>query len=152
MILVAFGANLPSAIGSPSETYQKLPDILKNYGVRVLDASSLHVTKPVPASDQPDYCNAVLLLDTDLGARELLLVLLQVESDLGRVRGEINAARGVDLDLIAYHDHILEVEGLSLPHPRMHERGFVLYPLQEIAADWVHPVSKCSVSAMIAGL
>lgn len=151
-ILIAFGANLPSLVGSPEGTYQKIPDILKQYGVEVVKASSLHVTAPVPVSDQPDYCNAVLLVQTNLSAEELLLTLIRIESDLGRVRGVVNAARGVDLDLIAYDDLLIEQDGLQIPHPRMHKRGFVLYPLREIMPHWVHPGFKKSIDALILDL
>lgn len=149
MILIAFGANLPSLVGSPAETYKKLPEILDSYGVQVVRASSLHLSAPVPASDQPDYSNAVLCVETDLGAETLLLTLMRIESDLGRVRGVRNAARGVDLDLIAYDDQIIEGDGVEVPHPRMHERGFVLLPLQEIAPDWVHPRFKIPLNELI---
>lgn len=148
-ILVAFGANLPSLAGSPEATYQKIPDIFREHGIEVVKASNLHVTAPVPVSDQPNYYNAVLEVKTVLGAEELLLTLIRIESDLGRVRGAVNAARGIDLDLIAYDDLIIEGDRLQIPHPRMHERGFVLYPLREILPDWVHPGFKKSVDALI---
>jgi 2-amino-4-hydroxy-6-hydroxymethyldihydropteridine diphosphokinase len=149
MILVAYGANLPSLIGSPARTYGQLPDILSDYGVHVVRASSLFITAPVPAIDQPDYANGVLLVETKLDAKSLLLTLLRVESDLGRVRGEVNAARGIDLDLIAYGDLIFDGGELVLPHPRMHERLFVLEPLAEIVSNWVHPVFQKTVFELI---
>jgi len=152
VILIAFGANLPSLIGSPEETYAKLPEILKKHGVTVLQASSLHVTAPVPVSGQPDYRNAVLRIATELSAEQLLLTLLRIESDLGRVRGALNAARGVDLDLIAYGDQVIDQDALQIPHPRMHERGFVLLPLAEITPDWVHPGFKKPLDALIKSL
>lgn len=149
MIFVAYGANLPSLIGSPAETYAKIPEYLARYGVLVLAAARLRMTAPVPASDQPDYANGMFSVQTDMGAESLLVNLMRIENELGRVRGEKNAARGVDLDLIAYHDCVFEGGGLVIPHPRMHERRFVLEPLAEIAPNWVHPVLGKSAEDML---
>ncbi len=152
MILLAFGANLPSSIGCPQETYQQLPRLLEERGIFVVKRSSLIKTSPVPASDQPDYYNAVMVIMYQGGAKDLLKSLHCVESDLGRVRGAVNEARGVDLDLLCFHDEVCQRAECVLPHPRMQERGFVLYPLREVAPNWVHPVSKRSVNALILGL
>jgi 2-amino-4-hydroxy-6-hydroxymethyldihydropteridine diphosphokinase len=149
MIFIAYGANLPSLAGSPEKTYLALPALFAQEGVEVVTASLLYATKPVPASDQPDYMNAVLAVRTDLSAETLLLTLMRIENALGRVRSEKNAARGVDLDLIAYDDLVLDEADLIVPHPRMHERRFVIEPLAEIAPDWVHPVLGKSVLNML---
>lgn len=148
MILIAFGANLPSAAGSPQETYAALPALLGAHGVTVLAQSPLYRTAPVPASDQPDYMNGAMSVTCHASAEELLMILMRTEYDLGRRRSEINAARGIDLDLIAYHDEIIEGEDLTLPHPRMHHRRFVLEPLKDIAPDYIHPRIKRTVNAL----
>ena len=152
MIIIAYGANLPSHLGSPSETYHALPEILAKSGIHVDRASSLYETAPVPVSDQPNYMNAVMRVHTDLTPDALMSALMDVEAALGRIRHHANEARGIDLDLIAYHDEVTSHEHVTLPHPRMHQRRFVLDPLLEIAPDWVHPVSGKLVSELISSL
>jgi len=90
-------------------------------------------------ADQPDFVNAVVMLDTDLAPHELLDALLEIEKAAGRERSFPNAPRLLDLDLLLYGDQIIGAPGLDVPHPRMHERAFVLAPLVEIAPDAVVP-------------
>ncbi|MBV8049503.1 MAG: 2-amino-4-hydroxy-6-hydroxymethyldihydropteridine diphosphokinase [Paludibacterium sp.] len=97
--------------------------------------SSLFRTTPVGYLDQPDFINAVAELDTMLAPVDLLHALLAIEADFGRVRSFRNAPRILDLDLLWYQDAMLDGPDLTLPHPRMHERAFVLYPLAELAPD-----------------
>jgi 2-amino-4-hydroxy-6-hydroxymethyldihydropteridine diphosphokinase len=109
-------------------------------GVRVLACSRFYETEPVGPPPQGPYLNAVARLETELGPRALLVLLLDVEAGAGRERSAVrNAARTLDLDLLLYGSTCLKEEGLELPHPRMHERAFVLEPLCEIASDLVHP-------------
>lgn len=154
MILVAFGANLPGRHGAPTQTFQAALSALEDNGVHVVQTSSLWETSPVGTPDeQPWYVNAVLEVETDLMPRALLELLLSVETQFGRVRTFKNAAKSIDLDLIAYHDEIIrEGETLIVPHPRMDGRAFVLLPMQEIASDWVHPASGKNLSDLIAVL
>jgi 2-amino-4-hydroxy-6-hydroxymethyldihydropteridine diphosphokinase len=104
-------------------------------GTRLAAASSLYRTAPVGYADQPDFVNAVAALDTELSPRGLLDGLLAIERDAGRERSFRNAPRTLDLDLLLYGDATLEDDVLTVPHPRMHERAFVLAPLAEIAPD-----------------
>ena len=153
MILISFVANLPSRYGSPLQTLQaaiKQLDVRSD--INIVSVSDIYLTAPVPVSDQPWYHNGVLSVETDLAPRQLLAVLQSVEAEFGRERGERNAARVLDLDILAYNDEILDEEGLILPHPRMSSRAFVLYPLRDVAPLWRHPVSLEGVGAMIAGL
>jgi len=126
---------------------------LERHGVRVLARSSLWASAPVPASDQPDYVNAVASVATALSPAGLLAVMHGVEAEFGRVRGAPNAARGLDLDLIDY-DGGVSAPGTApvFPHPRMHERAFVLRPLAELAPGWRHPVSGLAVADLIGAL
>jgi 2-amino-4-hydroxy-6-hydroxymethyldihydropteridine diphosphokinase len=125
-----------------------------------MKARDLHITAcsriwesaPVPASDQPWYNNAIVRLDTDLPAHLLMDELKAIEEQFGRVRMTRNEARVLDLDLIAANDEVFETDKLVLPHPRMHERAFVLMPLREIAPEWVHPVLKKPINDLIAAL
>lgn len=154
MIIVAYGANIDGPFGTPAETFEHAVCALNAAGVRVVQASSLWKTAPVGVTDvQPWYVNAVLVIDTDLSARALLDRLLSIETQMGRIRDDLNAARSIDLDLICYHnDVICEGDDLVVPHPRMHERGFVLYPLKEVNPGWRHPESGVSLDALIGDL
>lgn len=150
MIFIAMGANLPGKHGSPEKTLEQAKSALKAQGVEIVKSSRIWVTPPVPASDQPYYRNAVLQVKTDLGEDQLLKLLLAIEEAFGRVRSERNEPRVLDLDLLAYGEKILRTDALHLPHPRMHERAFVLVPLQEIAPEWRHPVLKQTPAEMLA--
>lgn len=152
MIIVALGANLPGRFESPKHALISAIDALKKRGLKIIDQSRLFLTAPVPVSDQPWYHNAVVSIETPLSPFGLLEVLQDIENDFGRVRTERNAARVLDLDLIAYHDTILDKPELIVPHPRMHDRGFVLLPLADIAPNWVHPISKQSLKHLIANI
>ena len=106
---------------------------------RVAAISSLYRSAPVGFLDQPDFVNAVARLETALPARVLLDALLRIEQRRGRVRGFTNAPRTLDLDLLLYGDEEVTEPGLTIPHPRMHERAFVIVPLTEIAPDAIVP-------------
>lgn len=150
MILVGLGANLPGPYGAPDRTLAAAVSALREKGVSVRALSGLWVSAPVPVSDQPWYHNAVARVATDLSPHDLLRVLHMIESECGRIRTIRNEARILDLDLLAYGDEIFDGPDLVLPHPRLHERAFVLYPLREIAPDWKHPVSGLPVGRLIA--
>ncbi len=120
----------------------------------VLGVSSFTDTEPVGYLDQPRFLNAVLLLGTGLTPRDLLAALLGIELAMGRVRAGVPAKgpRTVDLDLIFYDDVVLETAELTLPHPAMHEREFVLAPLAELVPEWRHPVLGKPVRKLLAAL
>ena len=106
-------------------------------------------------SDQPWYVNGVVCVKTDLGPAELVKEVLEVEAELGRRRTVANAARTIDIDVIAYNDVVISGdtrEEVAIPHPRMHTRAFVLLPLAEISSEWQHPAQTQSLSEMIAAL
>jgi 2-amino-4-hydroxy-6-hydroxymethyldihydropteridine diphosphokinase len=153
LILVGLGGNLSSRYGGSDKTLLAAIDKLGELGVRVLARSRLWRSAPVPASDQPWYCNAVVSVQTALAPEALMVLLRAVEDDFGRVRSDArNEARVLDLDLLAYHGEVVREEHLHIPHPRMAGRGFVLYPLMDIAAEWVHPVSGRTVRELAAEL
>lgn len=152
MIFVALGANLPSRFGTPYQTLQVAKRAMEDKGIRIVSSSNTWLTAPVPVSDQPWYHNEVVQVDTALSAFALLETLQQIEDDFGRLRTVRNAPRLIDLDLIAHHDEILDKPELIVPHPRMHQRAFVLLPLQEIAPGWVHPALEMTLAALVANL
>ena len=134
---VALGANL----GNPQEALQAaLEDLRQTAGVGVTAVSSFYRTAPVESSG-PDYVNAVAEVATTLAASELLHVLQRIENAHGRVRpaGVVNAPRTLDLDLLLFGKDTVATPELTVPHPRMHMRAFVLVPLLEIAPDAVIP-------------
>ena len=108
-------------------------------GSRLSGRSSLYKTAPVGYADQPDFVNAVAELWTQLSAEGLLEALLEIERRHGRVRGIPNGPRTLDLDVLLFGDHEVRSERLHLPHPRAHERAFVLYPLVEVAPEVAIP-------------
>lgn len=150
MILVALGANLPSErFGSPRHTLEAALRAFAERGIRVIARSRWYSTAPYPPSDQPRYVNAVARIETDLAPEALLDRLHEIEREFGRQRGERNAARTIDLDLIDYEGRRSD-DRPALPHPRMHERAFVLRPLGDVAPDWRHPETGESVATLLA--
>ncbi len=152
MIYVGLGANVPSRFGSPEQTLEAVKTALSEAGLAVVASSRTWRSAPVPVSDDPWYCNAVVAVETDKAPREVLDALLAIEDDFGRERSVRNAPRLIDLDLLAYDEEVIEEAGFVLPHPRMHERGFVLLPLREIFSAWIHPVSGKTIDELIEDL
>ncbi|TWB34194.1 2-amino-4-hydroxy-6-hydroxymethyldihydropteridine diphosphokinase [Nitrospirillum viridazoti] len=152
MILVGVGSNLSvPGVGGSRDVVAAAVRALAGEGVTVVAVSPWYRSAPVPMSDQPWYVNGVVRVETDLDAPALLAVLHRVETAFGRVRRQVNEARGLDLDLLAYHDHV-RAEAPVLPHPRLHQRAFVLLPLRDLAPGWRHPVTGMDVASLVAGL
>ena len=146
---IGAGANL----GEPVRQIMQAQDELeKSPGVKFLGASSLYRTQPMGPIAQPPFINAVFSLECGMSPKDLLALLLSVEEKMGRIRKERWGPRVIDLDLLFYGDMVISEQGLEVPHPRLHERRFVLTPLVEIAPDVVHPVLKKSASDLLAGL
>ena len=140
MIIIGIGSNLAAPPATtPLATAQAALPALAAPHLHPFRCASWYASEPVPASDQPWFVNSVALLATDLEPEALLDRLLAVEAVFGRERGERNAVRTLDLDLLDYDGLIIDTKRLILPHPRLHERRFVLEPLYEIAPGWHHP-------------
>ena len=163
MILIGLGSNLSGPeFGSPRRVLEAALAAMPDRGITVRYLSSFYESEPVPKSDQPWFVNAVAAVETELPPAELLHSLHDIEADLGRKRRIRWEARIIDLDIIAYGDQILPSLALwsqkakdiapneiIIPHPRLHERLFVLKPLMDICPDWIHPVSGKTAAALM---
>ena len=146
-MFVGLGANLGDSRAAVLLASRKLGMLP---GSRLVQLSSLYRTAPVDASG-PDFCNAVAELETILEPQALLKALLTIECAHGRQRPYTNAARTLDLDLLLYGQRKVDEPGLTVPHPRMHLRAFVLWPLLELAPDMAHPCLG-AIAVLAAGL
>ncbi len=146
---IGAGANLGEPV---RQLGQAIEELRQSPGIKFLAASSFYRTQPVGPVEQPPFVNAVFSLEPEIGPHDLLSILLDIEQKMGRVRKERWGPRDIDLDLLFYGDAVISGEGLEVPHPRLHERRFVLAPLAEIAPGFVHPVLKKSVSELLAEL
>ena len=146
-VAVALGSNL-----GDRERYLRDAAAALCASVSGLTLSSFYDTAPLGVGKQPRFLNAAAIGSTTLRARALLDTLLAIESRFGRTRPHPGAARTLDLDLILYGNHIIEEPGLVVPHPRFRERRFVLEPLNEIAPDWIDPVTKRTIRELVSGL
>ncbi len=167
-MLIALGANMPSAHGGPVETLRAALEALQSGGVSLRKVGRFYATPCFPKGAGPDYVNACASVTTRLAPARLLDLLHSIEAACGRERDVRWGARSLDLDLLAAGQDILpDLAGyaawrdlppeaqrqrapdrLVLPHPRMHERAFVLVPLMDVAPDWRHPVSGLTVRQM----
>ncbi|AFY85899.1 MAG: 2-amino-4-hydroxy-6-hydroxymethyldihydropteridine pyrophosphokinase [Chroococcidiopsis cubana SAG 39.79] len=142
---IALGSNLGDSLAiveAALATLAEMPEIA------IAAKSSWYRTKAV-GPPQPDYINGCAVLQVQLSPQELLDILLATEAKFGRVRQERWGARTLDIDLLLYDDLILDTPNLTLPHPRMRERAFVLVPLAEIAPNWIDPVSGKAIATLL---
>ena len=159
MILVGVGANMSGEGGAaPQENCERALALMEADGVAIVARSGWYRSPPWPRSDQPEYINGVARIEADGSPEALLRRLHAIEAQMGRVRGTPNIARVIDLDLLAFGRLVRSARStgnptqLQLPHPRLQDRAFVLFPLSEVAPMWTHPVSGRSVEEMIADL
>jgi 2-amino-4-hydroxy-6-hydroxymethyldihydropteridine diphosphokinase len=167
--LIALGANLPTPAGQPDTTLKTVLELFDLESIKICNQSSIYDTPAYPPGSGPDFVNSVVEAESRLQPVEFMDELHGLEARLGRERSTRWAPRVVDLDLIAAGDLIqpdlagyrkwadlkpeeqckMTPRQLILPHPRMHERAFVLVPLAEILPNWTHPVSGVSVGEML---
>ena len=141
--IISIGGNIQNPDGlHPIQTFQKAIEELKKNDITLISKSDLFISEPVPKSLQPKFYNLVLICKSYHMPYELLKVLQNIESKFGRIRLGKNMKRCLDLDLIDFNNRIKNSLKLVIPHPRMHLRKFVLYPLNMIYPSWCHPMFK----------
>jgi 2-amino-4-hydroxy-6-hydroxymethyldihydropteridine diphosphokinase len=147
---IALGSNLNSQFGTPAGNLLEALRRLQDLG-QVTAVSRFHETAPVGYTDQPRFVNAAALLETDVLPIDLLRGLLAIEHSMGRDRAAAvpKGPRIIDLDLLLYGTVVLDHPALTLPHPALHERAFVLAPLAEIAPNWQHPTLHRSIQQLL---
>jgi len=133
---IALGSNIEDPEAQVARAFDEIAALP---GTKLLKRSSLHRTKPVGYADQPDFVNAMALVETSLEPRALLDALLAIEKKHKRVRAIPNGPRTLDLDIIVYGSRVIDEPGLKVPHPRAKERDFVMVPLREVWPEVVMP-------------
>lgn len=137
---IGLGTNVGRLADSSSDLPALISKSFSDRNVEVKSQSDLWRSKAWPDPSQPEYLNAVIAIETQMSAAELMRTLLEIEQSFGRERSVPNAPRTLDLDLIAYGDQVIDQPGLIVPHPRAADRRFVMGPLSQVAPAWVHPV------------
>lgn len=144
---IALGSNQGNSLNTLSKSLTVLSQVP---GIILHATSSWYKTKPVGNLEpQPDYLNGCALLSVQQTPEELLSILQAIEIQFGRINKGAMQPRTLDLDLLLYGDLVLETPTLTIPHPRMNERAFVLVPLAEIASDWIEPVSNITIAKLL---
>ena len=149
-IFLGIGANLtPDGFATPIDGCLAALDSLTENEITIVAVSPWYKSAPVPVSDQPWYYNAVVEIQTKHEPEVLIGILHECEQHFGRIRTERNAARVLDIDIVDFGS-IVRDGNLVLPHPRMHQRMFVLRPLSDLMPAWKHPVTGIGIEAMMA--
>jgi len=152
-ILIGIGANLvPDGFETPRGGCEAAIARFPAIGIEIVHVSAWFETAPVPLTDQPWFVNAVIAARTSLSMHDTLQGLHRIETEFGRVRQVRNEARVLDLDLLDFGRVQHADDRITLPHPRMHQRAFVLLPLQDVAPDYVHPVTGRGIGDLVAVL
>jgi 2-amino-4-hydroxy-6-hydroxymethyldihydropteridine diphosphokinase len=145
-VLIGFGSNLGDSVQICFAAVERLRSHPR---IRVIKISSLYRTKPQMLGDQPWFINGVVLCETDLKPDDLLDTIQYIERDFGRQRETRWGPRTLDLDLLTFGNHQIDLPTLTIPHPRLHERRFVLIPLLEVVPEWVHPTLNLTARSLL---
>ena len=145
IVYIGLGSNL----GDRHRNCLSAIELLRQHGLPAIKQSSMYETKPWGVTEQPEFVNMTVETETDLAPIKLLEMLKKIEKDMGRQDTIRWGPRIIDLDILLYDDIILKTDSLTIPHPLMHEREFVLEPLSEIAGDLIQPVLKKSIADLL---
>ncbi len=150
---IALGSNLAGRFSDPKAAVEAAIAALESFDIQVLASSRLYRSAAWPDPFEPEFSNAVVLIETGLPASALLARLHEIEAAFGRERRHVNAPRTLDLDIVDYGGTVSAPgETPILPHPRLADRAFVLLPLMDIAPDWRHPVTGLTIGDLVAAL
>ena len=144
MVVLSLGGN----IGDVKQTFINSINLLKEEVGEIDLVSSIYKTKAWGVEDQPDFLNQVLVLNSDLNPQEVLKRCMNIELKLGRVRKQKWYERIIDIDILFYNDKIIESSNLTIPHPYVHKRNFVLFPLVDLIPTFKHPLLKDSMEEL----
>lgn len=147
-VYIGIGSNL----GDRLRNCLSALELLRQNGLSVTKQSSMCETKPWGVTEQPEFVNMTVEAETDLAPMKLLEMIKKIEKEMGRQDTIRWGPRIIDLDILLYDDIVLKTDSLTIPHPLMHEREFVLGPLSEIAGEFVHPVLKKSIADLLKGI
>ncbi len=132
-------------IGERKENLQRASNLVSERIGTIEKCSAVYETEPWGNIDQPSFYNQVLVVKTNMTAQEVLDSILKIEEEMGRKRTVKNAARIIDIDILFFNDEIVNEQNLTIPHPHIRERRFVLLPLKEVSPEMIHPVFKKSI-------
>jgi 2-amino-4-hydroxy-6-hydroxymethyldihydropteridine diphosphokinase len=156
MILLSLGSNLPSKFGDSKNTILKCYEFFNNNDIKILKKSSFYETFAIPNKSDPKFVNSVISVETRFSPEELIKYILKVEEKFDRKREQINAPRTCDIDIVDFNSEIINVFNknisLEIPHPRLEQRSFVLYPIREIDKNWKSPLSGKKIDQLIENL
>jgi 2-amino-4-hydroxy-6-hydroxymethyldihydropteridine diphosphokinase len=156
MILLSLGSNLPSKYGDSKNTILKCYEFFNNNDIKILKKSSFYETFAIPNKSDPKFVNSVISVETKFSAEELIKYILKVEEKFDRKREQINAPRTCDIDILDFNGQIINIFNknisLEIPHPRLEQRSFVLYPIREIDKNWKSPLSGKKIDQLIENL
>ena len=155
MLLLGLGSNLPSSFGDRFDNINLAISYLETYEIKVIKKSAFYESPSYPNKENPKFINVVIEASTHLKPEDLASVLIFIEEKLERKRLDKNEPRTCDIDIIDYDGKIIRKakdQNLTLPHPKMHSRNFVLLPLFEIAKTWIHPIKKVSIKKLVNSL
>jgi len=156
MILLSLGSNLPSKFGDSKNTILKCYEFFNNNDIKILKKSSFYETFAIPNKSDPKFVNSVISVETRFSPEELIKYILKVEEKFDRKRGQINAPRTCDIDIVDFNSEIINIFNknisLEIPHPRLEQRSFVLYPIREIDKNWKSPLSGKKIDQLIENL
>ena len=147
MIYLNIGSNLPLEEGGRETNILKAINHLKNLNLNLIKISSFYETPSYPNSSDPKFINLCVKLKSNLKANELLNEIKKIEKKLGRTRIKKNEPRTCDIDIIDFNGKIIKNDELETPHPRLHLRNFVIYPLKEIEPNWFHPIFNKNIDS-----
>ena len=156
MILLSLGSNLPSKFGDSKNTILKCYEFFNNNDIKILKKSSFYETFAIPNKSDPKFVNSVISVETRFSPEELIKYILKVEEKFDRKREQINAPRTCDIDIVDFNSEIINIFNknisLDIPHPRLEQRSFVLYPIREIDKNWKSPLSGKKIDQLIENL